>query len=177
MLPDCSLEKLWSFIFFFFFFVPWGHTIPASSPTMCSCPFFKMWLFHDSKVISQFHFISPTISEFSIYICNLTSRFAFEAFVFSHLLLRFPWWLSGKEPAWNAGDAGSVSGLERLPGEGHGNSLQYCCLENPVDRGPMGSWRIRHSWSHWAYMHTYLLLTFIVLFAFLQSILKSFVFY
>ena len=37
----------------------------------------------------------------------------------------------------NAGDkrdAGSISGLGRSPGEGHGNPLQYSCLENPMDR-------------------------------------------
>ena len=31
----------------------------------------------------------------------------------------------------NAGDAGSIPGLGRSPGGGHGNSLQYSCLENP----------------------------------------------
>ena len=30
---------------------------------------------------------------------------------------------------------GSVPGLERSPGGGHGNPLQYSCLENPMDRG------------------------------------------
>ena len=30
---------------------------------------------------------------------------------------------------------GSIPGLGRLPGEGHGNPLQYSCLENPMDRG------------------------------------------
>ena len=30
---------------------------------------------------------------------------------------------------------GSVPGLGRSPGEGHGNPLQYSCLENPVDQG------------------------------------------
>ena len=31
-------------------------------------------------------------------------------------------------------DAGNlISGLERLPGEGNGNLLQYSCLENPMD--------------------------------------------
>ena len=38
----------------------------------------------------------------------------------------------------NAGyirDAGSATGSERFPGEGHSNSLQYSCLENPMDRG------------------------------------------
>ena len=35
----------------------------------------------------------------------------------------------------NAGDEGSVPGSGRSPGEGNGNSLQYSCLENPMDRG------------------------------------------
>ena len=38
----------------------------------------------------------------------------------------------------NAGDVrdmGSTPGLGRSPGEGHGNPLQYSCLENPVDQG------------------------------------------
>ena len=41
----------------------------------------------------------------------------------------------------NAGDlrdAGSIPGLGRSPGGGHGNPLQYSCLENPMDRG---AWR------------------------------------
>ena len=46
-----------------------------------------------------------------------------------------------KKPPANAGDirdAGSVPALGRSPGEGHGNSFQYSCLENPMDRG---AWR------------------------------------
>ena len=38
----------------------------------------------------------------------------------------------------NAGDARdvcSVPGLRRSSGEGNENPLQYCCLENPMDRG------------------------------------------
>ena len=52
-----------------------------------------------------------------------------------------PWWLSGKESACNAedaGDAGSIPGSGRSSGGGHGNPLQYSCLEKPVDRG---AWR------------------------------------
>ena len=40
-------------------------------------------------------------------------------------------------------DVGSIPGLGRSPGGGHGNSLQYPCLQNPMDRG---------SW--WAAIHT-----------------------
>ena len=40
-----------------------------------------------------------------------------------------------KESTCNAGDAGLIPGLGRSPGEGHGNALQYSCLENPMNRG------------------------------------------
>ena len=43
-----------------------------------------------------------------------------------------------KNPSTNAGDvrdAGSIPGSGRFPGGGHGNPLQYPCLENPMDRG------------------------------------------
>ena len=48
---------------------------------------------------------------------------------------------AGKEPAClsgDTGDAGSTPGLGRSPGGGHGNPLQYSCLENPMNKG---SWR------------------------------------
>ena len=44
--------------------------------------------------------------------------------------------------AGEAGDAGSIPGLGRSPGEGNGNPLQYSCLRNPMDRGPW--WAIVH---------------------------------
>ena len=43
-----------------------------------------------------------------------------------------------KNPPAKAGDmrgAGSIPGLEKSPGEGNGNPLQYSCLENSMDRG------------------------------------------
>ena len=43
-----------------------------------------------------------------------------------------------KESACNVGDLGSIPGLGRYSGEGNDNSLQYSCLENPMDRG---AWR------------------------------------
>ena len=49
----------------------------------------------------------------------------------------------------NAGDTSMIPGLGRSPGGGHGNPLQYSCLENPMDRGAwrlwsMGFQRVRH---------------------------------
>ena len=49
---------------------------------------------------------------------------------------------SGKEPSASARDirdVGLISGLGRSPWrKGHGNPLQYSCLDNPMDRG---AWR------------------------------------
>ena len=50
-----------------------------------------------------------------------------------------------KNPPANAGDirdAGSIPESGRCLGGGHGNPLQYSCLENPVDRGAW--WAIVH---------------------------------
>ena len=46
-----------------------------------------------------------------------------------------PRWLSGKESACNARDVGLIPGSGRSTGGGHGNPLQYSCLENSMDRG------------------------------------------
>ena len=60
--------------------------------------------------------------------------------------------LVAKNTSANAGDikdVGSIPGLGRSPGGGHGNPLQYSCLENPVDRG---AWwvtvHVTYSWGH-----------------------------
>ena len=45
---------------------------------------------------------------------------------------------SSNEPTCHSGDirdTGSIPGSGRSPGTGHGNPLQYSCLENPMDRG------------------------------------------
>ena len=59
-----------------------------------------------------------------------------------------------KHPPSNAGVAGTwdsmIPVLGRSPGGGNDNPLQYCCLENPMDRGlpSMGSQRVRPNGSH-----------------------------
>ena len=45
----------------------------------------------------------------------------------------FPGGSDGKVSAYNAGDLDSIPESGRSPGEGNGNSLQYSCLENPMD--------------------------------------------
>ena len=46
----------------------------------------------------------------------------------------FPTGSDSKESVCNVGDQGSIPGLERSPGGGHGNPLQYSCLEKSMDR-------------------------------------------
>ena len=74
-----------------------------------------------------------------------------------------PGWLSSEKSASSAGDAGdasSIPGSRRAPGGGHGNPLQYSCLENPMDRG--GCWAVIHrgaksqTWLKQLCMHAYL---------------------
>ena len=50
----------------------------------------------------------------------------------------FPGGSVGKESAFNAGDTvdeSLIPGSGRFLGGGHGNPLQYSCLEDPMDRG------------------------------------------
>ena len=64
----------------------------------------------------------------------------------------FPSGSVGKESTCNAGDAkdrGSIPGLGRSPEGRHGNSLQYPCLGNPMDRGAWQATahRVTKSWT------------------------------
>ena len=64
----------------------------------------------------------------------------------------FPGGASSKDLPANAGDvrdAGLIPGSGRSTGGGHGNPLEYSCLENPMDRG---AWwapvhRVTKSWT------------------------------
>ena len=59
-----------------------------------------------------------------------------------YLLLGFPGGSEGKASACSVADLGSIPGLERSPGEGNGNPLQYSCLENSTNWGTW--WAIVH---------------------------------
>ena len=71
--------------------------------------------------------------------------------------LGLPWWVSGKESAWNAGDLTSIPGSGKFPEEQNGNPLQYSCLRNPMDRGAW--WAIVHmvakSWTQLKWLSTH----------------------
>ena len=91
--------------------------------------------------------ITPPPSACVIVTCSYV-EFCLFVFVFSNfselILLIFPDGSDGKESACNAGDLGSIPRSGRSPGEGNGYPLQYSCLQNSMDRGTMGSQRVRH---------------------------------
>ena len=59
----------------------------------------------------------------------------------------------GKESACDEGDLGSIPGSGRSPGGGHGNPLQYSCLENPPGQEPGGIQSMGpQSWNDSAYI-------------------------
>ena len=64
----------------------------------------------------------------------------------------FPGGSDGKESACSVEDLGSIPGLGRSPGGGHGNPLQYSCLKNPHEQKSLEDYspwrqRVRHNWA------------------------------
>ena len=60
--------------------------------------------------------------------------------------------------AGDAGDMGSIPWSRRLPRGGHGNLLQYACLENTMNRRTQWTTvlelqRVGHEWNNWALQH------------------------
>ena len=71
----------------------------------------------------------------------------------THLSMGFPGGTVAKESTYNAGDtrgAGLIPGSWRSPGEGNGNSLQYSCLDKPMDRGV---WQVMVHDEHLGFFH------------------------
>ena len=62
----------------------------------------------------------------------------------------FPGGSGVKNPPASAGDAGSIPGSGRFPGEETGNPLQYSCWGSSMEPGrwqPMGYQRVGHDWA------------------------------
>ena len=75
-------------------------------------------------------------------------------------ILGFPGAISGKEPTCQyrrRKRCRFVPGSGRSPGGGHGNSLQYSCLENPMDRGAWWAMvhRVAESWTRLKWLTTH----------------------
>ena len=79
---------------------------------------------------------SPCVTRLSV-----TDREITYTLFLSILHWGFPGGSDGKESACNEGNLGLIPELGRSPGGGHGNPLQYSCLENPhglVSYSPWG---------------------------------------
>ena len=68
------------------------------------------------------------------------------------------WWHGSKESTCNARDPSWTPGSGRSSGGGHGNPLQYSCLENPMDRGAWGAevHRVAKSWTWLKWLNTHM---------------------
>ena len=110
-------KKVWKMLISFLWWKHFTHTI-----ALICCLFGISWLFKISKV----HF-GPLGHRSSV--SNWTDGPRHKGFSSGSALKNTP----GK--AGDAGDAGSIPGSGRSPGGGHGNLLQYSCLENPMNRG------------------------------------------
>ena len=90
--------------------------------------YFLKFLFQQLYFHSIF-FMNTVSSQISLGLLN------WVLWVLHTSLAGFPGGSVLENPPANAGDIGLIPGLERAPGEGNGNLLQYSCLGNPVDRG------------------------------------------
>ena len=67
-----------------------------------------------------------------------------------------PWWRTHLANSRDTRDEASIPGLGRSPGGGRGNSLQYSCLGNNMDRGAwQATVRKERVGCHWAMEHTH----------------------
>ena len=98
--------------------VSFALPIPGVWETQLFFFFFKMFIYLFLLGICSYQGLNPCILHWQV-----------NSWPLSHL--GFPGGSNGKESACNLGHLGSIPRLGRSPGGGHGNPLQYSCLENP----------------------------------------------
>ena len=67
--------------------------------------------------------------------CKLTLLWYLSSNIYMHQVSQLVLVVKSLPANADVRDVGSIPGLERSPGGGHGNPLQYSHLENPMDRG------------------------------------------
>ena len=96
----------------------------------CSVPNTNLKLFSCLLFSFAFYFVN-LLSLLSIHMCS-------QEFRSLYVKDGTPWWLSGKESTCSTAGFDPASGFDAgqkdPPGRGHGNPLQYSCLENPMDK-------------------------------------------
>ena len=108
--------------------------------------FYFLWNWFCLKLI--WYFPLNFLSELTLHVFLCPFIFNLRVFLYWYFL-HSP---VSKESACNEGDPGLIPGSGRSPGEGKGNTLQYSCLENPMDRGAWQATvyavvRVRHDWA------------------------------
>jgi len=100
----------------------WTILLCLGIPSLCKL------LLPTTKDLKARYLLFLKLSDYCAYVCTETLKTSGG----------FPSGSVVKNPPANAGDTSLIPGLERSPGVGNGNPLQYSCLENPIDRG---TWR------------------------------------
>ena len=125
------------------------------------CPYALQHLLYKTHLIKA----SESSSSYSYYTISIMLLMLWVPVIFHEIARLFSSDQVVLEPSANAGDVRDMSlipGLgrspRRSPGRGHGNPLQYSCLENSMDRGAWWvtdhrSQRVRHDWSDLASKH------------------------
>ena len=101
-----------------------SYPLPQS-PKVCSVHLYLFFCFAYRVIIIQHQLLHRSIFPLPLGSCTGSPLLHVSA------AACFPGDSDGKEPACDAGDLGLIPGLGRSPGGGHGNPLQYPCLENP----------------------------------------------
>ena len=94
-------------------------------------------------IVYQFQIYSKVIYIYvcvCVYVCRFFSLAIYN--IVGKSFRGFPCSSAVKNPSANARDAGFIPRSGRFPGEKNGNSLQYSCLENAMNRGVW--WAIVH---------------------------------
>ena len=105
----------------------------CSSEWLCCCPVHFKFTFPVLRCEKVTFTFEPHWSKTVQQVCHC--NFFFKNYSY---LRDFPGSTSGKEPTCQCRrlkDVGLIPGPGRSSGGGHGNPLQYSCLENPMDRG------------------------------------------
>ena len=124
---SCSPPSLWTCSF----------VCPASSSTSRgpALQHLLVWMWApptDCHGILHKSQLQATLFSVIIWMVVLSSISPDRLYVLKYsIYLGFPAGSVGKESACNVGDLGLITGLGRSPGGGHGNTVQYSCLENP----------------------------------------------
>ena len=109
---------------------------------------YSWWFLISLSLFLQFHLLFPIfLSLIQMLTTDIIPSNAHNTFRIPHSghlsPSGLPWCLRCKESSCNAGDPGSIPGLERSPGEGNCSPLQYFCLENSMARG---AWQATVYW-------------------------------